>query len=64
MSRPPACGERSVLSRWTATFMFALGPRPPVVDVGFTHGLAGRRPGIRSHRITGLAPSDVVVPRR
>lgn len=56
-----ACGSRSLLSRWTSLFVFELCPRPRLVDVAFPNGLAGRRPGIRSHRTTGLAACDVVV---
>ena len=56
-----ACGSRSVLTRWTSVFVFGLGPRPALVSVGFTGGVAGRRPGIRAHRLGALPESDVVV---
>ena len=56
-----ACGPRAILTRWTASFVFELGRRPALVDVGFPSGLAGRRAGIRSHRLTAVPESDVVV---
>jgi very-short-patch-repair endonuclease len=56
-----ACGARSILTRSTSVFVFGYGPRPARVDVGFTDGLAGRRPGVRSHLLRGLAEGDVVV---
>jgi len=56
-----ACGSRAVLTRWTSVFVFGLGPRPAFVNVGFPGGVAGRRPGIRAHRLGEISDSDVVV---
>jgi len=56
-----ACGSRAVLTRWTSVFAFGLGPRPALVSVGFTGEIAGRRPGIRPHRLSALPDSDVVL---
>jgi very-short-patch-repair endonuclease len=57
-----ACGPHAVLSHWTAPHVFALHPPvPDGVHVTVMEGLAGRRPGIRTHRTTALPPCDVVV---
>ena len=56
-----ACGPCAVLSHWSAASVFEFCPRTGrVVDVTLTGGHAGRRRGIRPHRIA-LPASDVVV---
>ena len=55
-----ACGSRGILSRWTAATIHVDWPRPRAVDITFTSGLAGQRPGIRPHRAGDLLPGDVV----
>jgi very-short-patch-repair endonuclease len=56
-----ACGSRGILSCWTAAAMHVNWPRPHSVDIAFTNGLAGQRPGIRPHRAADLLLGDVVV---
>ena len=57
-----ACGDRAVISHWSATGVFALRPRPIApVDISVVGGLSGKRPGIRPHRASSLPPGDVVL---
>ena len=57
-----ACGERAVISHWSAAGVLALRARPIApVDISVVGGLSGKRPGIRPHRASSLPPSDVVL---
>ena len=56
-----ACGPLAVISHWSATPVFELGPRTSrLVDVTLSGGHAGRRSGIRPHRIS-LPAGEVVI---
>ena len=59
-----ACGPHAVLSHWSAGVVFELCRRElAIVDVTLTSGHAGRRRGIRAHRLASLPACDVVVKR-
>jgi very-short-patch-repair endonuclease len=57
-----ACGDGAAVSHWSAAVLWEMHPRRPVrdaVDVIVTRGRAGRRPGIRLHRIRTVLADEL-----
>jgi very-short-patch-repair endonuclease len=54
-----ACGPKAAISHSSAVFVFGVAPRPSgPAEVSSVGGI--RRRGVRAHRVTALAPADVV----
>jgi very-short-patch-repair endonuclease len=53
------CGPESAISHWSSMAVFAVAPRPALVELSTTSGI--RRRGVRAHRVASLPHGDVTV---